>query len=107
MNRDEILKKSKMEKKGDDERELSIYYKSLRLFYIAFFFIYIFFQIFELIFFKDNLVSICLGIIFWFCSSLSAWYSAIKIKGSVIWYVYAVLSTFVFIFNILLLILKL
>lgn len=97
MNRDEILKKSQLENKEEDEREKNIRSKRGIPFIIAFCIAYLFFTIFEFLFLDSEIISHSLGTTLWFCAAIEMWYIAIAIRRRISWYITASAVTLAFI----------
>ena len=101
MNREEIFKKSRMENKEEDEREKNLRLKGGIPFIIAFAIAFLFFTIFEILFFDSYLIRQCFGTTLWFCGTVEMWYITIGIKRKASWYIFTSYFTLNFILNVI------
>lgn len=101
MNKEEILEKSRLENKEEDERENSIRKNSFIPFIIGFGVISIFFIIFDGIFFEHDFIAISIATTLVFAAAIQMWYLTFTIRKKVWTCLMASLFTLQFILEIL------
>ncbi|MBE7065602.1 MAG: hypothetical protein E7384_07335 [Ruminococcaceae bacterium] len=101
MERDEILKKAG-KSKFTDEREYGILIQSYQLVGVSFFVIMLFFTIIEFLYFNKSFITSALFLTYFFCTSVSSWYRALRIKRRKLLFIEAIIATIAFIILIIL-----